>query len=80
MKIRTLILLTTLSLVGAPAIPVRLAAQGASSEITPFDAPGAGAAPGSGFGTFPTSISNRGMVTGHYVDANNVYHGFLRAP
>jgi hypothetical protein len=34
--------LTTLTLVGVQAIPVRLAAQSASSEITIFDAPGAG--------------------------------------
>jgi hypothetical protein len=45
-----------------------------------FDAPGAGAAAGSGFGTFPTSISNGGIITGHDVDANNVNHGFLRTP
>jgi hypothetical protein len=80
MKIRTLILLTTLSLVGAPAIPVRLAAQGASSEITPFEAPGAGSAGGSGGGTFLSSINDGVAVTGHYTDANKVNHGFLRAP
>jgi hypothetical protein len=80
MKFRTLTSLTTLILVAVPAIPVRLAAQSASSDITIFDAPGAGAAAGSGFGTVPTGISIGGIITGHYVDANNVSHGFLRTP
>lgn len=80
MKFGTLTLLTTLTLVGVPAIPVRLDAQSASSEITIFDAPGAAAAAGSGFGTFPTNINDGGTITGHYTDANNVNHGFLRAP
>ena len=80
MKFGTLTFLTTLTLVGVPAIPVHLAAQSASSEITIFDAPGAGTAPGSGFGTFPTSINDGGSITGHYTDANNVNHGFLRTP
>jgi hypothetical protein len=43
-----------------------------------FDAPGAG----TGFdqGTFPSSISPTGAITGYYFDANFVAHGFLRAP
>lgn len=80
MKFGTLTFLTTLTLVGVPTIPVRLPAQNASSEISIFDAPGAGAAAGSGSGTIPTGISNGGIITGHYVDANNVNHGFLRTP
>jgi hypothetical protein len=80
MKFGTLTFLTTLALVGVPAIPVRLAAQSASSEITNFEAPGAGAAAGSGSGTFPTNINASGTITGHYTDAYNVNHGFLRTP
>ena len=38
-----------------------------------FDAPGAFQ------GTFPSSISQGGAITGYYFDANSVGHGFLRA-
>jgi len=42
-----------------------------------FDAPGAG----SGFfqGTYPYSINQEGRITGAYIDANSMGHGFLRA-
>jgi hypothetical protein len=80
MKFGTMTFLTTLTLTGVLTIPVRLAAQSSSSEVTTFDAPGAGAAAGSGFGTFPTSINDGGTITGRYIDANNVNHGFLRSP
>jgi len=49
-------------------------------EFISFDAPGAGAVAGSGSGTFPRSINAAGIITGHYNDANNVNHGFLRSP
>lgn len=45
-----------------------------------FDAPGAGATPGSYEGTFPYTINDQGAITGYYLDANNVSHGFLRFP
>jgi hypothetical protein len=45
-----------------------------------FDAPGASTTPGSGGGTFPSSINNAGAITGRYADAHNVNHGFLRSP
>lgn len=48
--------------------------------FTTFDAPGAGTAEGSGFGTFPDSINDAGAITGHYVDAQGLNHGFLRLP
>ena len=78
MKFQTLGFLTVLTWAGVGAIPLRLAAQ--SPGVTILDAPGAGTAAGSGFGTFPTGINNGGTVTGHYTDANNVSHGFLRTP
>jgi len=78
MKFGTLIFLTTAILFGVPPIPVCLAAQSASSEIINFDAPGAGKTAGSGQGTFPDSINKARGITGHYVDSNNVNHGFLR--
>jgi hypothetical protein len=49
--------------------------------ITPFDVPDAGT--GSGQGTFPSGndgVSPAGSIVGDYLDASNVYHGFLRTP
>jgi|ERR1035441_4784457 hypothetical protein len=80
MKVGTFTCLTTAILFGVVAVPIRLAAQSVGPEIIVFDAPGAGATAGSGFGTFPNSINNAGAITGHYIDANNVNHGFLRSP
>ena len=48
MKFGTLIFLTTAIPFGVPPIPVRLAAQNASSEIINFDAPAAGKTAGAG--------------------------------
>ncbi len=48
------------------------------SKTIIFDAPGADTASGDYNGTFATAISNGGVVTGYYIDANDVYHGFLR--
>ena len=80
MKLGTLTLLTTVISFGVLPMPVRLAAQNASSEIITFDAPGAGSAAGTFDGTFPSSINNGGTITGIYIDANTLYHGFLRGP
>ena len=49
-----------------------------TGRILTFDAPGAGAAPGSGWGTFPESINAGREITGHYIDASNATHGFVR--
>jgi predicted membrane protein len=48
--------------------------------ITTFDVPGAGtvASPGIFPGTFPLGINAEGAITGYYIDASNVGHGFLR--
>jgi hypothetical protein len=48
------------------------------SPFTSFDAPGAG----TGFlqGTYAFSVNLFAAVTGYDLDANNVYHGFLRKP
>jgi len=40
------------------------------------DVPGAGTGPS--LGTLPSSINAQGAITGNYLDANNVTHGFLR--
>jgi predicted membrane protein len=46
-------------------------------QIVTFDAPGAGT--GAGQGTFPLDVNPSGAITGYYVDASNLPHGFLRA-
>jgi len=48
--------------------------------ITTFEARGADTTPGSYNGTLPYSINDQGVITGYYVDAKNVVHGFLLLP
>jgi len=45
-------------------------------KFTRFDCPGAGT--GAGQGTIPMSNTVTGASTGYWLDANNVYHGFVR--
>ncbi|MGB8477616.1 MAG: hypothetical protein WCE63_02095 [Acidobacteriaceae bacterium] len=50
-------------------------------EFTTFDAPGAGTGYYQGTGCFsdcPVSLNDWGVITGVYVDANYVEHGYLR--
>lgn len=52
-------------------------------NIKSFDAPGAGTGAFQGTGCSsdcPVSVNDTGAVTGVYVDANNVYHVYLRNP
>jgi hypothetical protein len=54
-----------------------------NGNIATFDAPGAcssDVSACSGNGTYPVSINNLGVVTGYYIDATNLGHGFLRTP
>ena len=46
------------------------------SIIITFDVPGAGTGPGQG--TIPYAINPSGTIMGFYLDAGNVYYGFLR--
>ncbi len=51
-----------------------------AGEVTEFDVPGAGSGPGQG--TQPCTIDcvdAEGATAGSYIDASNVYHGFVRA-
>lgn len=50
----------------------------AGATVKSFDAPGAGT--GGGQGTWSVAINAAGEITGYYVDANNVAHGFVRRP
>jgi hypothetical protein len=46
-----------------------------------FDAPGAGTGPGQGtFVSFVGALTPAGAITGAYIDASGVNHGFLRTP
>jgi len=50
---------------------------------TTFDAPGAGTGSYQGTGCFsdcPVSLNDWGAITGIYIDASFVYHGYLRSP
>jgi hypothetical protein len=52
-------------------------------EITTFDAPSAGTGSYQGTGCpsdCPMSLNDWGAITGIYIDANFVYHGYLRSP
>jgi hypothetical protein len=52
-----------------------------NGKITTFDAVGAGTGPGQGtFPQFFSALTDFGAATGFYVDANNVYHGFVLNP
>lgn len=55
--------------------------RSAAGTITTLDAPGAGTgtSPATGFslGTQALSINNNGVIAGYYIDANEVYHGFM---
>jgi len=82
-------LLGTLGLVMTGGVPHKILGQStmvhdntASSAqkptISTFDAPGAGT--GAGQGTLGFDINPSGVIVGEYLDANGVYHGFLRSP
>jgi len=70
---------------GLCVLGMAVAANAGEPRIITFDAPGAGATPGSYQGTSCYSdcsvlINNFGAITGTYLDANNVFHGFVRSP
>ena len=53
-----------------------LLSAGHSPTYTTFDAPGAGTGPNQG--TLALAIDPAGAITGYYIDASGVNHGFLR--
>ena len=78
---RSLPLLIALTLFSALA----MTGQANAHRIITFDAPGAGTGAYQGTGCFAYTdcsvlINNWGAITGYYLDANNVFHGFLRSP
>jgi len=60
------------------------AAEEFQPKIITFDAPGAGTGPYQGTGCYVSDctvlINKEGAITGYFLDANNVFHGFLRSP
>jgi hypothetical protein len=48
--------------------------------IFSFDAPGAGLGHGLNQGTVAYAVTNAGVIAGELQDANDVFHGFVRAP
>jgi hypothetical protein len=54
--------------------------RGPDGKFATFDAPGADTNAGDYNGTFPTNINASGEITGSFIDATNVYHGFVRSP
>ena len=81
MKFSRTLLLCIAALMGQLAISQNVLAQNVHSYIMSFEAPGSGTQPGQGTGCFGCtfSINQSGAVVGTYLDANNVYHGFLRS-
>jgi hypothetical protein len=82
MKLSALGLSAALTLLGAFAVPASLSAHEEGSNITTFDAPGAGTGAYQGTGCFGCTfgVNQSGAIAGTYLDANNVFHGFLRNP
>src|ERR1700757_2140721 len=76
MRPRPSALFIVLTLLVTLGITVQTAAQSKQGQIITFDAPRAGL--GSGQGTVPTGINPAGTITGYYVDATYMYHGFVR--
>ena len=85
MKGRTLAYTIGIVTLCATASATKMCAQQSEhNRIITFDAPGSGTNPGTlnCFGSCPGTVAenaNReGAVTGYFVDANNIYHGFVR--
>jgi hypothetical protein len=81
MKSGRLTLLTVAILFGVLSIPIGLAGENAGPQMITFEAPGAGTGAGQGTGCFGCtfSINQSGEIVGTYLDANNVFHGFVRS-
>jgi hypothetical protein len=70
---------------GLCAVGLSVAANAGEPRIITFEAPGAGTAQYQGTGCFAYTdcsvlINNFGAITGYYLDANNVSHGFVLLP
>src|SRR5271154_2392825 len=73
--LRTILAIFTLAIVN---LTTYSQAFSAAATFVTFDVPAAGT--GSNQGTSPSSINLEGEITGSYVDASSLAHGFLRSP
>jgi hypothetical protein len=73
MKTKTLPLLCAITLFAALGITVQTFSQKIQDQFITFDVPGAGRT-----GTNPTSINPSDTITGYYLGADNLSHGFVR--
>lgn len=91
MKSTSVTFLAATMLAGVLGMPTGFASQNADLKIISFDAPGAGTqfnqttGVGQGTGCFVATachftINQWGAIVGTYLDANNVFHGFIRSP
>jgi len=82
MKYGTVTFVSTVALFGVLTVPVGLAAQNTKPDMISFDAPDAGTGQFQGTGCFGCTfgLNQWGAIAGTYLDANNVFHGFLRSP
>jgi len=74
------IVITGAGAVSPVSVPVTLVVASSSApygNFTTIDAPGAGTGPGQG--TYAFSINDADTITGHYLDASGVEHGFVGA-
>jgi uncharacterized membrane protein len=70
-------------IVGVTGLCGMLAMSAASAwqnKFLTFEVPEADTTAQSYNGTFPQSINDWGVIIGSYIDANDVYHGFIRSP
>ena len=76
MKLTTKMRLTSIALLCVLSPTMHLCAQ----KIISLDAPGADTTAGDFNGTYAMGINNLGVITGSYIDVNDVNYGFLRTP
>jgi hypothetical protein len=66
------------------ALGIAAVASAHQPRFITFDVPGAGKAPFQGtgcwFGACYVVINDWGEISGYYLDANNVFHGYIRSP
>ncbi len=75
-------LFAAMTVVALCTLALNAAASAGEPKITVLDAPGAGTGSNQGTGCFGCTfgLNQWGAIAGTYLDANNVYHGFLRSP
>lgn len=75
-------LFAAMTMVALCTLGLNAAASAGEPKFTVLDAPGAGTGSNQGTGCFGCTfaINQSGAIVGTYLDANNVFHGFVRSP